>query len=202
MGGSESGWFPGIRTWSRHSPVRRCRGHLLRERGQKGHQQPTTAGPRSSNPYPQLTSRPEAGRRKPRLSRPAHRPASAPSGPEEVEGPVSGCAIAVWVLRPELRGLAGAGRTGEGGGEDGGGRRPATRGAAGKDAPGVWRRPGWPLAGSPRPSPAAGTKGPAKEAWVDSVSRRRSGTLPALCPRCQPGDSSLPCWNQTIDGGR
>ncbi|VCX20420.1 unnamed protein product, partial [Gulo gulo] len=78
---------------------------------------------------------------------------------------------------------------------------PATRGAAGEVAPGVWRRSGWPLTGSPRPSPAAGTKGPAKEAWVDSVSMRRSGTLPALCPRCQPGDSSLPCWNQTVDGG-
>lgn len=91
----------------------------------------TTAGPLGSDPYSQLTSRPEAGRRKPRLSRPAHRPASAPSGPEEVEGPVSGCAIAERVPGPGLRGLAGAGRTGEGGARLPGERQVRPRRASG-----------------------------------------------------------------------
>lgn len=55
----------------------------------------TSPGTKGSDPNSRLTSRPEAGRRKPRLSQPAHRPALARIRPEEVAGPVSGCAIAV-----------------------------------------------------------------------------------------------------------
>lgn len=99
----------------------------------------TTAGPLGSDPYSQLTSRPEAGRRKPRLSRPAHRPASAPSGPEEVEGPVSGCAIAERVPGPGLRGLAGAGRTGEGGARLPGERQVRPRRACGGAPSRLWQ---------------------------------------------------------------
>ncbi|XP_036082183.1 uncharacterized protein LOC107506372 [Rousettus aegyptiacus] len=51
-------------------------------------------GTLDSDPYSQLTAKPEAGRRKPQLGRPAHRSVPVWIRPEEVEGPVSGCAIA------------------------------------------------------------------------------------------------------------
>lgn len=97
----------------------RCRGRLCWARGQNhhsSHPQPPYIAPRTldSDPCSQLTTRPEAGRRKPGLSRPAHRSAPTWIRPEEVEGPVSGCAIAAWVPGPQLPVRQAVGRGGAG----------------------------------------------------------------------------------------
>lgn len=137
-------------------------------------------GPWTRTPHAQLTARPEAGRRKAPLSRPAHRSAPAWIRPEEVEGPVSGCAIAAWVSGPRLPGRQAGGA----------GRGWGFRGAAGRAARG--RGPGWLVARGPSAAPPAGVGG----------GLRPPGTGPgplrarSFCPPGQPGN----CWSQSVEG--
>lgn len=118
--GSHSPAMPGTRGRPRHT-WRRQRSARGQQHGHGRRQAPLQrAG--GSDSRSQLTARPEAGRRKPRPSRPAHQRAQPGPGREEVQGPV-----------PAARWLSGAGtwtsRTRRGG-------RAAGRGPAAPRFPG------------------------------------------------------------------
>lgn len=140
----------------------------------------TSPGTKGSDPNSRLTSRPEAGRRKPRLSQPAHRPALARIRPEEVAGPVSGCAIAVWV--PGKRG-------GWGGAWVSGDRQVRPLEVSG----------GARLVSGPKPESRASCL---RRGWAP-VSGSRSGSAedPLLLPPRSSGEQPLPCGSLAKGGG-